>query len=398
MTKKVLVIFGTYIDTSSNAYIYDRHFDAKILSFYKPTLTGNINKKNTITFNETKKPFSFLPFLFLIRTYKLMKIIKKHNIQSVISQFDQANISVLPLLFISRLLKKQTKFYAFLRSGDAEYDTKNFEAKYLSFFIKHFYNYFDKVITVSKGNMLLIQKRFKLKNMDYIYNAVSANYAKKRAKQDINIQKYTNIKDPFIFISLGRLKEQKANWYLLRTFKEVVNKNKNCILFILGRGGHEKPMLKLIKDLNLQNNVFLPGYQKNIYPFIKQAHCFVGTALWESFGHVITESLALNKLVVYTDTKGPREILAPSLPVGKKITYPYYGKYGILTKPFKRQYVWKTLSQKPLDKSEQILANLLLKISKDKSIKQQYKQVEKRAQDFDIKKIAEVIEQKLNLT
>jgi glycosyltransferase involved in cell wall biosynthesis len=128
--------------------------------------------------------------------------------------------------------------------------------------------------------------------------------------------------------------------------------------------------------------------QKNPFKFLKHSNCFVFPSLWESFGNVLIESLSLNLSIISTDCKsGPREILCPELNIDNKIDYPYFGKYGILTKPFPRMFIWNDLDEKPLIKEEKMLVDLMIKMIEDENLKTKYTNGLDRAKDFDIEKI-----------
>ena len=175
---------------------------------------------------------------------------------------------------------------------------------------------------------------------------------------------------------------------LIRAFKKVVEKYPNSKLIILGKGELKKDLENLIKKLKLENNVYLLGFHKNPFKFLKNSHCFVFSSLWESFGQVLVEALTFNLPIISTDCEtGPREILAPELDLEEKINYPYFGKYGILIEPFPRKFIFKDLKEKPLIKQEKQLSDLMIKIIQDNSLRKKYSNGLKRAKDFDIDKI-----------
>ena len=70
-----------------------------------------------------------------------------------------------------------------------------------------------------------------------------------------------NIDNPFDnhrinVVALGRLDKVKAIDTLLRSFQIVVEKNKDFVLNIIGRDlGEKKKLMKMTKDLSLENNV-----------------------------------------------------------------------------------------------------------------------------------------------
>jgi glycosyltransferase involved in cell wall biosynthesis len=72
----------------------------------------------------------------------------------------------------------------------------------------------------------------------------------------------------------------------------------------------------------VQDDIDLPGFVANPYPFMRMAQLFVLSSAWEGFSNVLVEALACGCPVVSTDCpSGPAEILdggrhGPLVPVG----------------------------------------------------------------------------------
>ncbi len=388
--QRQVTIVGTLWDFWPVFKIFDKLYESKYISFYEPWLKGEIDKGKIILFNEKSKHPLFWPFKILRRTYKILKIIRGFRPDIVITHHDDANISIIPTLLIYKIFLKNVniKFYAFIHAGTEQYNTKNFYTKLVEFIIKNFYKYFDRVYTVSLGNKELLKKHFKLHNLDVFYLPIDVNKYQQLSNEPLE-EKYKHIfKDSFVFINIGRLTEQKGQWFLIRAFKKVAEKYPNAKLIILGDGELRTKLQELINKLNLQKNVYLLGMQKNPFKFLKHSDCFIFSSLWESWGQVLIEALSLNLPIISTDCKtGPREILCPELDINDKIDYPYYGKYGILTKPFPREYIWKSLDEKPLIEEEKMLAELMIKMIEDEGLRKKYSNGLERAEDFDVEKI-----------
>ena len=389
--KKAITVLGTVWNFGAFVKITDKLFESIFVSFYEPWVREDgVDVKKIVKFNEKVIDNMLIkPFKILWRNIKLYKIIKSYRPDIIISHHDDANISIIPLLLLHKyILKSDIRFYGFMRAGMSEYDTNNTYYKIVSFFIKHFYNYFDKIITVSYGNKKLIEKRFSLKNVEVIYNAVDVQNYLKLSEEPIEDEYREIFKDSFVFINIGRLTEQKGQWFLIRAFKKVVEAHSNAKLIILGEGKLRKGLEDLIRKLNLGNKIFLIGVHKNPFKFLKNSQCYVHSSLWEGLPNTLIEALTLNLPVISTDCEtGPREILAPELDIDKKIDYPYFGKYGILIKPFSREYIFKDLEEKPLIEQEKQLAELMIRMIENEELRKRYSNGLERARDFDIEKI-----------
>ena len=73
----------------------------------------------------------------------------------------------------------------------------------------------------------------------------------------------------------------KKFYFFLDCFLELIKKNKELILIIIGTGEEFKKIHKLIKINNLENNIILVGYQKNVFKFLKNSKGFILSSLWE---------------------------------------------------------------------------------------------------------------------
>jgi glycosyltransferase involved in cell wall biosynthesis len=115
--------------------------------------------------------------------------------------------------------------------------------------------------------------------------------------------------EPPVVIGAGRMQRQKDFPTLIRAFAEL-HRSRACRLIILGDGGERPKLQRLIRDLGLEGDVDLPGFQANPFPFLVRARLFVLSSLWEGSPNVLTEAMALGTPVVSTDCpSGPRELL-----------------------------------------------------------------------------------------
>ena len=84
----------------------------------------------------------------------------------------------------------------------------------------------------------------------------------------------------------------------------------NLKLIILGDGEEKLNLINKIKILNIEKNVFLLGYKKNTYCYIKNCDCYISSSFYEDPGFTLIEAGFLNKFVIAADSNtGPSEIL-----------------------------------------------------------------------------------------
>jgi glycosyltransferase involved in cell wall biosynthesis len=93
-------------------------------------------------------------------------------------------------------------------------------------------------------------------------------------------------------------------------------------LVILGEGTHRHELESLARSLGVTQDVALPGFVENPYPWMSRAAVFVLSSLWEGLPGALIEAMACGCPLVSTDCpSGPAEILehgelGPLVPVG----------------------------------------------------------------------------------
>ncbi|WP_261824620.1 glycosyltransferase [Vibrio neonatus] len=167
-----------------------------------------------------------------------------------------------------------------------------------------------KITCVSKGvaDDMITNFSIKPESLNVMYNPA---YTEQIHKLGIEVVEHPWFGKGYkTIVSLGRLSIQKDYKTLIHAFKFVYDVNINARLFILGEGPLREDLLSLISSLGLSEVVSLHGFELNPYKYLAKADLFVLSSIFEGFGNVLVEALALNIPVVSTDCpSGPAEIL-----------------------------------------------------------------------------------------
>ena len=163
----------------------------------------------------------------------------------------------------------------------------------------------NKIIAISEKTEESIKEIYPeyKKKIELVYNGYDFN--------DINAKSLENAEIKFeedSLIYIGRIEESKGIKRLLEVFKNVVERIPDKKLYLLGKGDLEEYVNKFILDNQLENNVFMLGYVKNPYPYIKKASYVVLLSEAEGFPTVFVEALVLGKGFISTPVGGTKEL------------------------------------------------------------------------------------------
>ena len=114
-----------------------------------------------------------------------------------------------------------------------------------------------------------------------------------------------------IIVNVGRLHFQKNQFLLMDAFSKVVKRHPDYILRIYGEGELRADLENHIKELNLENHIFLMGSISNILEVEKDNAFFVLTSDFEGMPNALIEAMALGMPVISTDCPcgGPKELI-----------------------------------------------------------------------------------------
>jgi glycosyltransferase involved in cell wall biosynthesis len=172
------------------------------------------------------------------------------------------------------------------------------------------YPWANHIIAVSKGVARDVQHLTGLPDdrITTIYNPVVGPYIARLAVEPVDHPWVADTHIPLI-LAVGRLTIQKDYPTLIRAFAQVRAVRK-VHLVILGEGRQRSTLEKLVRTLDLDHDIALPGHIENPFAWMSKAAVLVLSSAWEGLPGVLIEALACGCPVVSTDCpSGPREIL-----------------------------------------------------------------------------------------
>lgn len=313
------------------------------------------------------------------RIYKIRKLKKQLNISKSISLLDNPNI-------MNVLSKRDEKVIVSIRNYKSGEVKEGIGTKIYKFIGRFIYGKADKIVAISEGvkNDLIQNFNVNEKKVEVIYNPIDIEKVI-NLKNEV-LQEDNELFNGNVIINVGRLTKQKGQWHLIRAFSKVVNEIPDAKLVILGEGELREYLQRIIRDFNLEENVFLLGYKKNPFKYLAKSKLFVLSSLYEGFGNVIIEAMTCGTSVISTDCKyGPREIITGHLNLENNINKSEYSKFGILVPRLSGiQYS----SNDELDDMEIELGNTIINTLQNKDIIEKYESAgEVRSKDFNYENI-----------
>ena len=283
----ILDVFGEW-KTNSNNETYD-------LKFYILNYIPKLFKFSSEGFIKSRLKYIVI---FLFSFVSLKKFLKKVRPEFLIIHL----ITSLPL-FLNLIFKFDTKIILRI-SGKPQMNM--FRYLFWKVALKKVYK-----ITFPTIESLEYLKNLKLvdeNKLQLLYDPVfiikDINQKKQETIKDFNIEKTD------YYLAIGRLTKQKNFIFLSKCFSRLVKDYPDIKLIVIGEGEEKEKIDHFIRSNNLDKNIILLGYQKNVFKFLKNCRAFILSSLWEDPGFVLIEAMLSGCIVLSSDCpNGPKEIL-----------------------------------------------------------------------------------------
>ncbi len=284
-------------------------------------LIGNGNKVTFLTASYTNHFLSEINALGInlvsfgskktsLLIYELVKylnnISREEKIYFVSCQYYVNVISMIASLFVSN--RKNIVFINSERNHLDEFVVKGgFKNRLVPLFVKVFYRFSDLIIANSEETAEDLAK-YTNKKVTCIYNPTINKRIEDLRYEKISEEWFLNDKRKFI-LGIGRLSKQKNFETLIKAYALLENKNLYKLV-ILGDGEDRKKLERLVFDLGITSDVYMPGFVSNPYKFLSRSSLFVLSSRYEGLPNVLIEAVYLGINSISTRCKsGPKEIL-----------------------------------------------------------------------------------------
>ena len=284
--KKALIVLPSYTTGGAEKVIwsYFKNFknskiSLKLLVVNSKDPYDNLINKNIINLNYSR---------FIYSIPKILSILKKENINVIISTFPNISAIFLLLKYLNlikvKIIVRQPNIIEKSLNGNLKLFT-------LKIIYKFFIKFTDAAIVTSEFMRDEILK-YHLKNekVFLIRNPISVEETRK------NITPVRLSSNNLTLIFVGRLVYQKGIDRVLHLLAE----NKNIELIVVGEGNFKSKLLKKVKYLNIEGKIKFLGKILKPYDLVAGSDYFILPSRWEGLPNCVLESLALGTPVIST--------------------------------------------------------------------------------------------------
>jgi glycosyltransferase involved in cell wall biosynthesis len=318
---------------------------------FGPYMSEIPEKIHLVSFEVKRDLYTLLPLIRYLRRERPDVILSALH-TNIISLWAKkiARSSVRLVVSVHNSLSDSTRYYA-----------SDLRMRFMPRLIRAFYPWADEIIAVSNGvaRDLAQTTGISEEQIRVIYNPAITPKILSKAQEPLE-HPWFSPSEPPVILGMGRLTPQKDFPMLIKAFS-LVRKQRRARLIILGEGEERPTLEELIDEMTLNDDVSLPGFIDNPYPFLRLASVFVLSSRWEGLPGVLIEALSCGTPLISTDCpSGPREILAD-------------GKYGTLIpvgdEKAAAQAILKVLKKKPGPAAEESWHEFTNEFVLDKYIK-----------------------------
>jgi len=147
----------------------------------------------------------------------------------------------------------------------------------------------------------------KMSKTTIIHNCINISKIKTRFYNKEKIRERYQISNRNIVLTnIGYFNKQKGQIYLIKAMNSIIRQAPEAKLILVGWGPLEIELRKKAQELGVEDNILFAGkcQRSVVLEILSITDIFVLSSLWEGFGRVMGEAMAMGKPVVATKTDG----------------------------------------------------------------------------------------------
>lgn len=275
-----------------NFMVKEYNYNIKIVSLYKPkrdkvyfSLDNRISIKYLNVESNTSSMSCIKRILNQISMIRAVKTGLKNE------EFDIV-VTTNTMLGVAAALNKKHINGKIIASEHGDY---YYFGKVWRYARKKLYNRLDKVIVLTEKDKIMYEDF--LNNTEVIPNSLPFETDK---KSNLDSKK---------ILSVGRLEEEKGFEYIIESFSKISERYPQWKLEIVGEGSQKEKLLNRVKELKLEERIYLSNFTDNIIEKYLDSSIYTLTSRTEAFPLVILEAMECGVPCISFDLAGPKEMI-----------------------------------------------------------------------------------------
>lgn len=192
----------------------------------------------------------------------------------------------------------------------------------VNFFKKSFYVLLEKLIAIITDKFICVSKGMMNKSLTYNiapktkYTVIHSGFDIKKfrnSKKNLNLINFKNFKKTKVITMVGAFEKRKRQIEFLSIFKQLLNKDKNLFLILVGSGILFNSAKKKAQELKIKKNILFVGFSKFPEKYIALADLCVMNSTREGLPRVVPQYIAAGKPVITSNLPGIEEIIKNSI-------------------------------------------------------------------------------------
>jgi glycosyltransferase involved in cell wall biosynthesis len=245
-------------------------------------------------------------YLLLVGVYRLWQLIRQNKFNLIITYTPDSNIFGLFIAWFTGVSVRIGTNHGYIegiptwRRRLHGWIINHGLANCLIVVSKHLYQSSIEEEDIQPGRLVVIPNGIEINRL---VRTNSKNLARIRRELDID-------SDCFVYLSVGRLTEQKGHRYLLDAIPKVISKYPNQLVFIIaGEGYLSEKLEEKARDLNIDHVVNFLGSRSDIPDLLALADVFVMPSLSEGLPLALLEAMYVGLPVVASQVGGIKSII-----------------------------------------------------------------------------------------
>lgn len=268
------LIMNIYRNIDRNKIQFDFIVHNKKREFYDDEIESLGGKIYRLTYKDDKNIFKYI--------HDLKTFFYEHKEYNIVHGHMQ---SMMPLyLYIAKKCGVKNRI-AHSHNNSYEKSIKGFILHVLSRFSRCF-STINFACSSDAGKYLFGKKEYQI-----IYNGIDMDKFEFNINERKKIRKELKIsKNEILIGNIGRMEKQKNQFFLLDVFKEILQKDSNYKLIIIGNGSLKDKLMSYSKKIGVFENVIFKQNIQNIYDYMCAMDVFCLPSLYEGLGIVLIEA------------------------------------------------------------------------------------------------------------